>query len=57
MEDVPIQHFQCIAEETIADRSQFMKRFTQHIPKLVSKEDNHNLNRTVTEEEVNEVIK
>lgn len=57
MEDVLVQQFQSIAEENMAERSHFTKRFTQHIPKLVTKEDNHNLNRPVSEEEVNEVIK
>lgn len=57
MEFILVQHFQDIAEETIADRSQFTKSFTQHIPKLVSREDNYNLNRLVTEEKVKEVIK
>eukprot|EP00253_Pinus_taeda_P020386 PITA_20386 len=56
MEEVLVQHFQSIAEETTVDRSQFTKRFTQYIPKLVSIEDKYNLNRPVTEEELEEVI-
>eukprot|EP00253_Pinus_taeda_P002455 PITA_02455 len=56
MEEVLVQHFQRIAEEITADRSQFTKKFTQYIPKLISKEDNYNLNRPVTEEELEEVI-
>lgn len=39
------------------DRNQFTKIFNQYIPKLVSREDNYNLNRLVTEEEIEEVIK
>eukprot|EP00253_Pinus_taeda_P004744 PITA_04744 len=39
------------------DRSQFISDFTKHIPKLVTREDNYNLNRPVNEEEVSEVIK
>ena len=57
MEVVLAQHFQSIAEETMVDRSQFTKIFTHHIPKLVTREDNYNLNRLVTKEEVNEIIK
>ncbi len=57
MESVLVQHFQSIAEETIVDRSQFIKSFTKNIPNLVTREDNYNLNRPVMEEEVNEVIK
>eukprot|EP00253_Pinus_taeda_P003550 PITA_03550 len=51
------QHFQGIAEEPLIDRSQFIKEFTKHIPKLVTREDNYNLNTPVNEEEINEVIK
>jgi len=39
------------------DRSRFINQFTQYIPKLVTREDNHNLNRPVSKEEVSEVIK
>eukprot|EP00253_Pinus_taeda_P023715 PITA_23715 len=34
-----------------------MQRFTQYIPKLVTREDNFNLNRPVIEEEIEEVVK
>lgn len=57
MESVLLQHFKSIAMETLANRSHSIKNFTQNIPKLVTREDNYNLNRTVTEEEVKEVIK
>lgn len=52
-----VQHFQGIAEEPLLDRSQFINEFIKHIPKLVTREDNYNLNRPVNEEEVNGVIK
>ena len=52
-----VQHFQGTAEEPRVDRSQFISDFTKHIPKLVTREDNYNLNRLVNEEEVSEVIK
>eukprot|EP00253_Pinus_taeda_P035429 PITA_35429 len=39
------------------DRSRFIVKITQYIPRLVTNEDNHNLNRPVSEEEVSEVIK
>eukprot|EP00253_Pinus_taeda_P008493 PITA_08493 len=57
MEKFLLQYFQKIAEETSEDRYQFMKRFTQYIPKLVTREDNFNLNRIVTEEEIEEAVK
>jgi len=56
MEDVLVQHFQKIAEEPISNRSLAIRKFTKHIPNLVSREDNYNLNRPVSEEEVKEVI-
>lgn len=43
--------------ETLADRSHSIKNFTKNIPKMVTREDNYNLNRPVMEEEVKEVIK
>ena len=52
-----VQHFQGIAEEPLIEKSQFIKEFTKHIPKLVKREDNYNLNRPVNEEEIDEVIK
>ena len=51
------QHFSDIAKEPMEDRSRFINQFTQYIPKLVTREDNHNLNRPISEEEVSEVIK
>lgn len=34
----------------------FINKFTRYIPKLVTREENHNLNRPVSEDEVKEVI-
>eukprot|EP00253_Pinus_taeda_P022800 PITA_22800 len=52
IEAVLVQHFWNIIRENIPDRDQTIRGITRHIPKLVSKEDNFNLNRPVTEEEV-----
>ena len=41
IESVLIQHFLSIAEEPLVDRSRFINNFTQYIPQLVTKEDNH----------------
>jgi len=57
IEAVLVQHFRGITKETISDREHFIKDLTRHIPGLVSTENNFNLNRSVTEEEVSEVIK
>eukprot|EP00253_Pinus_taeda_P032768 PITA_32768 len=57
IESTLFQHFQGISEEPIIDRSHFINDFTKHIPRLVTREDNYNLNRPVNEQEVNEVIR
>jgi len=57
MEENLVQHFSNIVKEPMEDRSRFINLFTQYIPKLVTREENHNLNRPVSEEEVSEVIK
>eukprot|EP00253_Pinus_taeda_P012281 PITA_12281 len=56
MESVLVQHFLSIAKEPLLDRLQFISKFTRYIPKLVTREDNHNLNKPVSEDEVSEVI-
>eukprot|EP00253_Pinus_taeda_P012913 PITA_12913 len=57
MESSLVQHFFNIAKEPMEDKSRFIDQFTQYIPKLVTREDNHNLNKPVSEEEISEVIK
>ena len=56
MESVLVQNFCKIAKELLEDRSRFIDHFTRYIPQLVTRENNHNLNRLVSEEEVSEVI-
>eukprot|EP00253_Pinus_taeda_P004094 PITA_04094 len=56
MESVLVQHLLSIAKEPLLDKSKFINKFTRYIPKLVTREDNHNLNRPVSEDEVNEVV-
>ena len=56
MESILVEHFLSIAKEPLLDRSQFINKFTGYIPKLVTREDNHNLNRPVSEYEISEVI-
>jgi len=57
IEAVLVQHFHDIAQETCSDREQSIRVISKHIPKLVTREDNFNLNRPVSEEEVSEVLK
>lgn len=57
IEVVLVQHFRGIAKEICSDREHSIRDLTRHIPKLVSTEDNFDLNRPVTKEEVSEVLK
>lgn len=52
-----VQQFCEIAQENNTVREHFIKDVTRHIPKLVTREDNFNLNRPMIEEEVSEVLK
>lgn len=56
IESILVQHFQRIVEEPLIDGSKYISNFIKHIPKLVTREDNYNLNCPVIEEEVSEVI-
>ena len=57
IEAMLVQHFRDITEENNLDREQCINEIIKNIPKPVSREDNFNLNKLVTEEEINEVIK
>eukprot|EP00253_Pinus_taeda_P028070 PITA_28070 len=57
IEVVLVKHFREIAKENFLVREPFIKDFTKHIHKLVSREDNCNLNRPITGKEVSEVLK
>ncbi len=46
-EYVLVQHFLSIAEEPLVDKYRLINNFSQHIPQLVTIEDNHSLNRIV----------
>ena len=52
-----VKHFRDIAKENILVREPFIKDLIKHIPKLVSTEDNCNLNKPITKKEVSEVLK
>eukprot|EP00253_Pinus_taeda_P034694 PITA_34694 len=49
-----VQHFRNITQENTPDRDHSIRGIAGHIPKLVSREENFNLNRPVEEEEVSE---
>ena len=56
IEAVLVKHFRDIAKENFPGREPFIKNLIKHIPKLVSREDNCNLNRPVTEKDISEVL-
>eukprot|EP00253_Pinus_taeda_P018242 PITA_18242 len=51
IEDVLVQHFQSITQENNSDREQSISEITKNIPKMVSREDNFNLNRLFSKKE------
>jgi len=57
IEAIIVQHFRGTAKESYYDRENSNRDFTRLIPRLVSKEDNFNLKKRVTEEEVSELLK
>ena len=52
-----VKPFRDMAKENFLGREPFIKNLIKHIPKLVSIEDNCNLNRPVTEKDISEVLK
>eukprot|EP00253_Pinus_taeda_P013571 PITA_13571 len=54
IEALLVQHFRGIAKETCSGREHSIRDLITHIPRLVSREDNFDLNRPVTEEEISE---
>lgn len=57
IEAILVRHFWGISHEASLDRDQYIQIISNNIPKLVSREDNFNLNRLVSKEEVSEVLK
>ena len=51
------QHFRKIAQETCYDREHYIQKITRNIPRILSREDNVNLYRTVMKEKVSGVLK
>jgi hypothetical protein len=51
-----VSHFQGIAQEPNQDRTEAIQRINQHILRLVIEEQNINLNKPITKEEIDEVV-
>jgi hypothetical protein len=52
IETALVKHFHGIAQEPIQDRTEAIQRIIQHIPRLVTKEQNVFLNKPISMEEV-----
>ena len=48
IESFLVKHFLSTAEELQVDRSWFINKFTKYLSKLVTREENHNLNKLVS---------
>jgi len=57
IESMCVQHFQNITPEKNPYMEQSIREIIRHILMLVSREDNFNLNRPITEEDVSKVLK
>ena len=51
-----VNHFHGIDQEPNQDRMEAIQRIIQHIPCLVTKEENNNLNKRIAEEEIDQVL-
>jgi hypothetical protein len=57
IENTLVNHFQGIAKEPNRDRSAAIQRITQHIPKLVTEDQNVILCKPIAEKEINQVVR
>jgi hypothetical protein len=64
IENTLVNHFQGIAQEPNLDKiesiqrikTKSIQRITQHIPRLVTEEQNININKPIKKEEINKVV-
>jgi hypothetical protein len=52
-----VSYYKYLLSETIMDRTQDIRKITQHIPSLITTEQNEALMRLITQEEVDQVVK
>jgi hypothetical protein len=56
IENTLVNHFQGIAQEPNQDRSEAIQRIIQHIPKLVTEDQNVGLSKPIAKEEIDQVV-
>jgi ATP phosphoribosyltransferase len=56
IENTLVNHFQGIAKEPNQDRSEAIQRIIQHIPKLVTEDQNVSLSKPIAKEEIDQVV-
>jgi hypothetical protein len=56
IENTLVNHFQGIDKEPNQDRSEAIQRITQHIPKLVTEDQNVSLRKPIAKEEIDQVV-
>ena len=56
IETALVKHFHEIAQETHQDISEAIQKITQHIPRLVTEEQNIFLNKTISTDEVDQAL-
>jgi hypothetical protein len=56
IENTLVNHFQGIAQEPNQNRSEAIQRIIQHIPKLITEDQNIGLSKPITKEEIDEVV-
>jgi ATP phosphoribosyltransferase len=56
IENTLVNHFEEIAQEPNQDKMEAIQRITRHIPRLVTEEQNINLNKPITKEEIDQVV-
>ena len=56
IENTLVNHFHGRAQEPNKDRTKAIQRIIQHIPCLVTEEQNNNLNKPISMEEIDQVI-
>jgi ATP phosphoribosyltransferase len=56
IETTLVNHFHGIAQEPNQDRTEAIQKIIQHIPRLVTEEQNNNLNKPIAEEEIDQAL-